>query len=109
MDAKIVGIIDKEGGLINAKGFSFKEITDLYLTKNGNTLYAENLIPFKEINEQIWSLQTEVFAPCAASRLVKKDQIDQMIDTGLEVITCGANVPFADKAGIALRPRLLFR
>ena len=97
MGAKVVGIIDKDGGLINAKGFSFKEITDLYLTKNGNTLYAENLIPFKEINEQIWSLQTEVFAPCAASRLVKKDQIDQMIDTGLEVITCGANVPFADK------------
>ena len=97
MDAKIVGIIDKEGGLINAEGFSFKEITDLYLTKNGNTLYAENLIPFNEINEQIWSLQTEVFAPCAASRLVTKNQIDQMIDTGLEVITCGANVPFADK------------
>jgi len=97
MGAKVVGIIDKEGGLINAIGFSFKEITDLYLTKNGNTLYAENLIPFKDINEQIWSLQTEVFAPCAASRLVKKDQIDQMIDTGLEVITCGANVPFADK------------
>ncbi len=97
MDAKIVGIIDKEGGLINAEGFSFKEITDLYLTKNGNTLYAENLIPFNEINEQIWSLQTEVFAPCAASRLVTKSQIDQMIDTGLEVITCGANVPFADK------------
>jgi len=42
-------------------------------------------------------LKTEIFAPCAASRLVTKDQIDQMIDTGLEIITCGANVPFADK------------
>ncbi|MFC0604778.1 Glu/Leu/Phe/Val dehydrogenase dimerization domain-containing protein [Winogradskyella pulchriflava] len=97
MGAKIVGIIDRVGGLINAEGFSFKEITDLYLNKNGNTLVAENLIPFNEINEQIWSLQTEVFAPCAASRLITKNQIDQMISTGLEVITCGANVPFADK------------
>ncbi len=97
MGAKIVGIIDKAGGLINAEGFSFKEITDLYLAKNGNTLSSTDLIPFKEINERIWSLQTEVFAPCAASRLITQNQIDQMINTGLDVITCGANVPFADK------------
>lgn len=97
MGARIVGIIDRVGGLINSDGFSFKEITDLYLNKNANTLISENLIPFDEINEKIWSLQTEVFAPCAASRLITKDQIDQMINTGLEVISCGANVPFADK------------
>ena len=97
MGAKVVGIIDRVGGLINVEGFSFKEIKALYLNKHGNTLVAENLIPFNEINEKIWSLQTEVFAPCAASRLVTKNQIDQMINTGLEVITCGANVPFADK------------
>lgn len=97
MGAKVVGIIDIVGGLINSKGFTFKEITDLYLNKSGNTLVAENLIPFDEINQKIWSLETEVFAPCAASRLITKDQINQMIDTGLEVISCGANVPFADK------------
>ena len=97
MGAKVVGIIDRVGGLINAEGFTFKEITDLYLNKNGNTLVADNLIPFDEINKQIWALQIEVFAPCAASRLVTKEQIDEMIATGLEVITCGANVPFADK------------
>ncbi|MEO1033053.1 MAG: Glu/Leu/Phe/Val dehydrogenase dimerization domain-containing protein [Bacteroidota bacterium] len=97
MGAKVVGIIDRVGGLIKAEGFSFKEITELYLSKNGNTLVSDDLIPFEEINEQIWALETEVFAPCAASRLITKAQIDQMIDTGLEVITCGANVPFADK------------
>lgn len=97
MGAKVVGIIDRVGGLIKSEGFSFKEITDLYLNKKGNTLVAGHLIPFEEINNQIWSLETEVFAPCAASRLVTKDQIDQMISTGLEVISCGANVPFADK------------
>ncbi|MBL87241.1 MAG: amino acid dehydrogenase [Winogradskyella sp.] len=97
MGAKVVGIIDRVGGLIREEGFSFEEITNLYLNKNGNTLVADNLIPFDEINQRIWSLETEIFAPCAASRLVTKEQIDQMIDTGLEVITCGANVPFADK------------
>ncbi len=97
MGAKIVGIIDRDGGLINEEGFSFEAITDLYLAKNGNTLVAEDCMPFNEINDKIWALNAEVFAPCAASRLVTQSQIDQMIASGLEVITCGANVPFADK------------
>jgi glutamate dehydrogenase/leucine dehydrogenase len=97
MGAKVVGIIDISGGVINEKGFSFEEITNFFLTKNGNTLATEHMIPFAEMNERIWSLQTEIFAPCAASRLITQNQIDQMIATGLEVISCGANVPFADK------------
>lgn len=99
MGAKVVGIIDIVGGFINKDGFTFEEIREMYLTKTGNTLNAsaEGLIPFNEMNEQIWNLETEIFAPCAASRLIKQSQIDQMITTGLEVISCGANVPFADK------------
>jgi glutamate dehydrogenase/leucine dehydrogenase len=97
MGAKVVGIIDIVGGLINEKGFTFEEITNLFLAKKGNTLVADNLIPFDEINEKIWSIKTEIFAPCAASRLITIHQIDEMIDSGLEVISCGANVPFADK------------
>jgi glutamate dehydrogenase/leucine dehydrogenase len=97
MGAKVVGIIDISGGLINEDGFTFEEITQLFLAKTGNTLVAEHLIPFEEINRKIWSLKTEIFAPCAASRLVTIHQIDEMIDSGLEVISCGANVPFADK------------
>lgn len=97
MGAKVVGIIDRVGGVINEKGFTFEEIKALYLQKDGNTLVAENMIPFEEMNSRIWNLPCEIFAPCAASRLVTQDQINQMISTGLEVISCGANVPFADK------------
>ncbi|GAA4271413.1 Glu/Leu/Phe/Val dehydrogenase dimerization domain-containing protein [Aquimarina gracilis] len=97
MGAKVVGIIDHAGGLIKEDGFSFEEIKDLYLNKKGNKLYHDTLIPFEELNEKIWSLPTEIFAPCAASRLITKAQITQMINAGLEVISCGANVPFADK------------
>jgi len=97
MGAKVVGIIDVAGGLIKEDGYSFKEITDLYLSKINNKLVSDELISFAEINERIWSLEAEIFAPCAASRLVTRNQIDKMIDTGLEVISCGANVPFADK------------
>ena len=97
MGAKVVGIIDIAGGLINEEGFTFEEITNLFLTKTGNSLLSNHLIPFEEINKKIWSIKTEIFAPCAASRLITIHQIDEMIDSGLEVISCGANVPFADK------------
>ncbi|WP_303318221.1 Glu/Leu/Phe/Val dehydrogenase dimerization domain-containing protein [Flavivirga abyssicola] len=97
MGAKVVGIIDISGGLINEEGFTFEDITNLFLAKKGNTLVSNDLISFEDANERIWSIETEIFAPCAASRLITLHQIDQMIDSGLEVISCGANVPFADK------------
>lgn len=97
MGAKVVGIIDRDGGLIKEEGFSFEEIQALFLAKKGNTLVAENMIPFQEINAKIWQIPCEIFAPCAASRLITQSQINQMIASGLEVVSCGANVPFADK------------
>ena len=97
MGAKVVGIIDRDGGVINENGFSFEEIKTFFLNKDGNKLVADNMIPFAEINEKIWSMGAQVFAPCAASRLVTKEQVDSMIASGLEVISSGANVPFADK------------
>ncbi|CAI8320355.1 MAG: NADP-specific glutamate dehydrogenase [Flavobacterium sp. SCGC AAA160-P02] len=97
LGAKVVGIIDIEGGLINETGFTMDEMTHLFLSKEGNKLVSKNLIPFIEMNEKIWSLTAEIFIPAAASRLVSRDQITKMISSGLEVISPGANVPFADK------------
>ena len=95
--AKIVGIVDRDGGLINKDGFSFQEIKKLFLNKNGNSINSENLRSFEEINNEIWDLEAEIFLPCAASRLITKNQVDRMIKSGIEVIAPGANVPFADK------------
>jgi glutamate dehydrogenase/leucine dehydrogenase len=97
MGIKIVGIIDRVGGVLNADGFTFEEIKALYLTKDGNTLATPNMLSFEKINQQIWHIGAEVFAPCAASRLITKEQVDTMAENGLEVISSGANVPFADK------------
>ena len=97
LGAKIVGIIDQKGGLINKSGFTFEEIRKLFLNKNGNKLISEDIIPSNEINSKIWDVGAEVFIPAAASRLVQKKHIEKMIKGGLEVISCGANVPFADK------------
>lgn len=95
--AKIIGIIDREGGLIKEEGISFEEIKQLFLNKKSNQLVADHLLPFQEVNEKIWSLGAEIFIPCAASRLITKNQVDQLIESGLEVLSAGANVPFADR------------
>tara|TARA_Y200000002_G_scaffold366629_1_gene357777 strand:+ start:7257 stop:8486 length:1230 start_codon:yes stop_codon:yes gene_type:complete len=94
--AKIVGIIDKEGGLINETGFTFEEIKKLFLEKKDNSLVSKKIRPFDEINRKIWDLKCEIFLPCAASRLIKQNQVEKMIKSGIEVIAPGANVPFAD-------------
>lgn len=94
--AKIVGIIDRNGGLINENGYSFEEIRDLFNAKKGNELNAPNMLSFEEVNAKIWDVKAEVFIPCAASRLITEDQLDRMIANGMEVISAGANVPFAD-------------
>ena len=96
LGAKVVGIIDSVGGLMNEDGFTMDEITSLFLQKDGNKLNAANLISFEDMNANIWSMPAEIFVPAAASRLVTKDQVTKMIDAGLEVISPGANVPFAD-------------
>ncbi len=97
LGAKVVGIIDRDGGVINEDGFSLEEMRNLFLAKDGNKLVSEKMISFEEINKRIWGLPAEIFIPAAASRLVSRDQVQQMIDAGLEVISPGANVPFADK------------
>ena len=97
MGAKITGIIDRDGGLMSENGFSFDEIKQLFIAKNGNQLKADNLIPFSEINEKVWKSGAHIFVPAAASRLVTQAQVEELIKGGLEVISCGANVPFADK------------
>jgi glutamate dehydrogenase (NAD(P)+) len=95
--ALIVGIIDRAGGILRPEGLSAAEVRDLFVNKNGNQLRSAELKSFDEVNATIWDIGAEVFLPCAASRLVTQDQVDRMIDSGLEVISSGANVPFADK------------
>lgn len=94
---KIVGIIDREGGILHPDGLGLPEIKKLFYDRKGNQLIAENMHSFEECNEKIWEIGGEIFIPAAASRLVSQEQAESMIDNDLEVVACGANVPFKDK------------
>jgi glutamate dehydrogenase/leucine dehydrogenase len=55
------------------------------------------MLSFDEVNSKLWHTEADVFLPCAASRLVTREQVAAMLDHGLQMIACGANVPFADE------------
>lgn len=96
MGISIVGIIDREGGLIKKEGFTFDEIHQRFIQRQGNALPGNDLLRFEETQEKIWDLGAEIFIPAAASRLISKEQVERLCNGGLEVISCGANVPFND-------------
>jgi glutamate dehydrogenase/leucine dehydrogenase len=94
---RIAGIIDREGGIINENGLGHEEVTALFNNREGNKLKADNMLSFEEVNSRIWDVPHEIFIPAAASRLITRDQAERLIAAGVEVVSCGANVPFADK------------
>jgi glutamate dehydrogenase/leucine dehydrogenase len=96
MGAKIVGIIDIAGAVINNNGFSVGEVETMFLNKENNKLKTEGMMTFQEGNEKMWDVECDIFIPGAASKIVSRDQVDQLISNGLQVISCGANVPFVD-------------
>lgn len=96
MGVDIVGIIDRHGGLIHTSGFSFEEVRELFLQRQGNQLHSAQLLSSDRVRKEIWHVGAEIFVPAAASRLVHREHIDWMLAKGLEVIASGANVPFAD-------------
>ena len=66
--AKIVGIIDRVGGLIKTDGYSFEAIKNLFLNKNGNELVSDEMQDYDAVNAKIWDTTADVFIPCAGSR-----------------------------------------
>ncbi|MDW8288523.1 MAG: Glu/Leu/Phe/Val dehydrogenase dimerization domain-containing protein [Flammeovirgaceae bacterium] len=94
---KIVGIIDKNGGLIRPEGYNLEQVKKLFYDKQGNKLVADRLLSFEEVSRQIWDVPADIFIPAAGSRLVTKEHVLRMHKAGVEVIACGANVPFDDK------------
>lgn len=93
---KIVGIIDRVGGILSPEGLSLEEVKHLFNDKEGNKLTVPHLMPFNEVNEKIWKMGADIFIPGAASKIVTREQVDSLLEGGVEVIACGANVPFID-------------
>lgn len=93
----VVGIFDKDGGVIKEDGFNLTDVRRFTLERKNRKFAGYPFITFDEMSEIFWNLPAEIFVPAAASRLVTRHQVESMIQAGVELIACGANVPFADE------------
>lgn len=94
---KVIAILDKYGGVINMDGFTSQEIRSFMLERKAYKFPGYEQIPYEIMMNKFWSLPADIFIPAAASKLVKVDQVRALIEAGIELIACGANVPFADQ------------
>lgn len=92
--AKVVGIVDRAGGLTNVDGYTHNEIVSMFNSRTKKMFDGFELDP--EIQTNFWKQKADVFIPAAASRLVTQEQVNHLKLNGVKVIACGANVPFAD-------------
>lgn len=92
--AILVGIIDKDGGVINENGYSLQEVEQLLEDRDVNKLVSKDMMSFEDVNAKIWDVACDIFIPAAASKLVSEDQIGRLINKGCSVVSAGANVPF---------------
>ncbi len=97
---KIQGILDREYGWVAKQGapLDLEACRRLLLMRRGNALNPDAIpcLPHHEAAPLFWAQAADVFVPAAASRLVTGEQINSLINKGLYLVACGANVPFAD-------------
>lgn len=89
---KIKGIMDKEGYVLSNEGFTEEAVKDFFLDKENNILNSKEKVFDDKTN--FWNHKSDVFLPCAGSRLVSRSNLDNLIKNGCELIASGANVPF---------------
>ncbi|RYX99014.1 Glu/Leu/Phe/Val dehydrogenase [bacterium] len=94
---KIIGITDRDGGLISEEGFNLEQINYLLAKRKDNLIVDDNKLSMTEINERLWLKKADILIPAAGSRLISEDIIKPLIANGLELISSGANVPFKDE------------
>jgi glutamate dehydrogenase/leucine dehydrogenase len=98
MGVKVVGIIDNSGGVFSEHGFSLSEISELFLHREDRRLTSPALLPFPEADAKFWNTKADIMIPAAGSRLIDQHHIDLMLRNGIQVLSCGANVPFKEQA-----------
>jgi glutamate dehydrogenase/leucine dehydrogenase len=94
---QVIAILDKYGGVINQAGFSPEEVRCFILERRSHKFSGYQIFPYDRMMAEFWKLPADIFIPAAASKLVNNDQVQTMIESGVELIACGANVPFADQ------------
>ena len=75
---KIKGIMDKEGYVLSKEGFTKEAVKGFFLNKENNILNSKEKVFDDKTN--FWNHKSDVFLPCAGSRLVSRSNLDNLIN-----------------------------
>jgi glutamate dehydrogenase (NAD(P)+) len=94
MGARIVGIVDKESGLVSDKGLAVTDIEDLIRRRDVRTIPEHPLRVTGKEREVAYHADADLFVPAAISGSVDARRIGQLARHGVARVVCGANQPF---------------
>lgn len=96
MGARIVGIADRDRGLVSPDGLDSEEVEDLLRRREGRTLPDHPSLVRGAEREFAYRGDADLFIPAAISGSVDARRVAQLLRHGVERIVCGANQPFAE-------------
>jgi len=96
MGARIVGIVDKESGLVSTDGLTVPDIEDLIRRREGRTLPDHPLRVQGDEREVAYHADGDLFIPAAISGSVDARRAGQLARHGVQSIVSGANQPFRE-------------
>lgn len=99
--ARIVGIVDVAGGLVDEDGLDAEAVSKLLRGRTGGRLPIEDDEELsREHRSRFRSIPADVMVCAASSGTVDGSVLDRLEGQGVEILACGANRPFqADRPG----------
>jgi glutamate dehydrogenase/leucine dehydrogenase len=97
MGAKVVGLVDHDGGVIDQHGFSDKILTDLLATLSIKKTFAK-VLSHQDFYQLLTTNHIDLFIPAAGSYLVNDKIADVLIQQQCQLIISGANIPFENNS-----------
>lgn len=96
MGARIVGIVDRNSGLVSDDGLGVEDVEDLIRRRDVRTLPPHPLRVEGDEREMAYHADADVFVPAAISGSVDARRIGQLARHGVRRMVCGANQPFQE-------------
>lgn len=96
LGCRIVALNDVECGLINRLGIDEEHLIKLLETHNVALTFNKDILQPDDFNKNLSKINIEIFIPSAKSKIITKEYIINLINNGLEIISCGANNPFIE-------------
>lgn len=94
LGARIVGIVDRDSGLVSEEGLDVEAVEDLIRRRDVRTIPDHPLRVSGDEKEVAYHADAELFVPAAISGSVDARRIGQLARHGVSRLVCGANQPY---------------